>query len=523
MRFGVIHGTCVAIWVAIAPIVAQAAPTENAPQTAPAAKPATTAAGLQLQFRGLTLLAAEPSEDGREITLRLKEAVDPNFVKAMNGQEPAWIESVSAGYDTLLIRTTRAARFETAPADGGFTLKILRAGPTEGAAHASLVEARYLTSVGRTEEARAMLDNLRGSDVDDLDMTKARADADLADGDARAAVAHYSDALKTRPSDEGLHEALVDAREAFAPQIEAGGEYQRIEGADRQWRAHLAGRASIGDALSLKGRIEAVDLDDNAVTAPNGVIASFSGNRERGDLGLEDDFGGGWFGTASLFVEQDVIGGGIALEDRAVHAATLLQVNFQEPYWDYTEAIVNAGTRDSVSIGHRHDFENTWFVNLGVRANRYGTDGDDDVGKSVEVDAGLRWRLLEGPTKVSVGYGYEGEFVSDVEQRSDGLGGFFAPLPIGDRQVHSGDVRIDAEIAPNFTAGGYAGYAKDVEGGSGLIAGLELAYEPTDDLRVALDVYYSAVGDRAGDTGAYQHASLTITRLFTTDGDASDR
>jgi hypothetical protein len=517
MRFGVILGPCVALCAAIAPELAVAQPSD----TAPAALPAQSSAGIKLQFRGLTLLGSEPSPDGREITLRLKEPVDPNFVKAMSGQEREWLESVSAGYDTLLIRTTRVARFETAPADDGFTLRILRAGPAEGATRVSLVEARYLTSVGRTTEAREMLDSLRGTDVDELDIAKARADADLADGDAKAAAAAYTTALRTRPSDEGLREALVTANEVFAPQIQAGGEYQRVEGADTQWRAHLAGRLPLDETLSLRGRIEAVDLDDNAVMAPDGVIAAFSGTRERGELGIENDFGAGWFGIARLFAAEDVIGGGLAVEGRAVHTATLIQANFQEPYWDYTEGIVHAGMRDSIAFGHRHAFDNTWFVNLGVRGNRYGIDGDDDVGKSVEVDAGLRWRMLEGPTQVSLGYNYEGEFVSDVEQRSDGLGGFFAPLPIGDRQVHSADVRADTEIAANFTVGGFAGYATDVEGGSGLIAGIEIAYEPTDDLRVAFDAYYSAVGDRAGDSGAYQHASLTITRLFTTDGSAS--
>lgn len=522
MRFGVILGPCVAVCAVIAPELAYAQPTETA-QTAPSAKTARSNAGVQLQFRGLTLLDAEPSSDGREVSLRLKEPVDPNFVKAMTGQEPEWLESVSAGYDTLLIRATRPVRFETARTEGGFVLKILRAGPAEGAAQSSLVEARYLTSVGRTGEAREMLDNLRGTDVDDLDIAKARADADLADGDARAAATAYEAALKTRPSDEGLREALATAREAFAPQVTAGGEYQHVEGADTQWRAHVSGRLPLDETLTLRGRIEGVDLDDDAVTAPNGVVAAFSGTRERGELGLENDFGAGWFGVARVFAAEDVIGGGLTLEDRAVHAATVIQANFQEPYWDYTEGIVHAGTRDSIGFSHAHAFDNTWFVNVGVRGNRYGIDGDDDVARSIEVDGGLRWRVLEGPTQVSLGYTYEGEFVSDVELRSDGIGGFFSPLPIGDRQVHSGDIRVDTEIAPNLTAGGFAGYAKDVEGEGGLIAGLELAYEPMDDLRIAFDAYYSAVGDRAGEAGGYSHASLTITRLFTTDGDASAR
>src|SRR5262245_30949953 len=118
MRFGVILGPCVAVCAVIAPELAYAQPTETA-QTAPSAKPARSNAGVQLQFRGLTLLDAEPSSDGREVSLRLKEPIDPNFVKAMTGQEPEWLESVSAGYDTLLIRATRPVRFETARTEGG--------------------------------------------------------------------------------------------------------------------------------------------------------------------------------------------------------------------------------------------------------------------------------------------------------------------------------------------------------------------------------------------------------------------
>src|SRR6185436_13258696 len=59
MRIGVILGPCVAICSVIAPELALAQPSETTEATS-LARPAHANAGIQLQFRGLTLLGSEP-------------------------------------------------------------------------------------------------------------------------------------------------------------------------------------------------------------------------------------------------------------------------------------------------------------------------------------------------------------------------------------------------------------------------------------------------------------------------------
>lgn len=481
-----------------------------------------TGTTLQATFSGLTLISSDVAADGSEVTLKFKEAVADQIAKELQARAPNWIAYASSGFDTLLVHTKGPATFDVAPSPRGVTLSVVATPKTaEGGDRIKSVEIRRLTALGETPEARRQLDELRRQNPNDTDLLRGEADIDIADHDNRAAAAKLRKLLRDKPSDEGLTDSLADAEAEISPRVSGGVDYHEIENGDRQWRMHAEAQVPIDPMFDLRGRIEAVNLDDDAVQLPDGTIAAYDGEKLRGQVSLVHDFGTRWEGVATLFVAEDRVGAGGSLTNEDAFSSTTLRAMMSAPSWDYSELIVADGTVDSIAISHRHSFDQRWFLAVDLGLKRYALDGEDDAATSTTIEAGLRWAPFElGETKLTVGYAFDAEYVDHVALRDNGII-TYALLPIADRVVHSGDIRVDAPLGSNFFAGGYAGYAKDVNGDGGLIAGATLGYEPEPDIRIALDANYSDIPDRAGDSGAYTHAELSVTKRFANDEGSS--
>ncbi len=471
--------------------------------------------GYEFRFDGMSLTGAEPSVDGLEMTLHFKEPVKDTLALDLTARSKGVLAYASGGYDTLLLRAVRPAQFDITEEGNGFTLRLVLSSESSGDSRLQLVEIRRRTMIDDTPGARSLLSGLRLARPDDNELFRLEADIDMADRDHRTAAGKYQRLLRDNPADTSLYESLSSAQADFAPRLEGGADYQDIEGGDRQWRGHLYGQTPLSDRLDLRGRLEFVDLDDERVQFSDGTLGAFEGERLRGELTLAYDFGTLWEGRASLFGGNDTIGMGAAFEYQDADSELILSAGFLQPSWDYTESIVANGTRDFAAAGLQQSFDDRWFFNLAVALNRFALDGDSESAISSTLQTGLRWQLpLDSAAKVSIGYAFDAEFVDSVTLRLDGLGDEFAVLPIGDRAVHSADVRVAGQLSAQVLASIYVGYSRDFDQEGGAIAGIELIYEPIDGLQIALNANYSNVSSRAGESGAASHAGLTVSRRF---------
>ena len=471
--------------------------------------------GVALLFDGLKLLSTDVSADGMEIALHFDEPLKDSIAQAITIGAKATIADASTGYDTLLLRAQSRSRFDIDDSDNGFTLLVTSEQIGEDTTRLTLVEIRRRTLVDDTQGARELLSQLRLQRPDDVELFRTEADIDLADQDSHTAAEKYRMLLRVNPADEGLQESLSAAQADFAPRIESGVESQKTNKGDRQWRGFIAGQTPIGPALELRGRIDFVDLQDNLVQFANGTTGSFQGRRTQGSLSAVYDLGGRWSSTATVYGASETIGAGAALEYQDAASSVTLTAAYHQPSWDYTESIVANGSTDFAGLRAMRSFSDEWFFNLGIAAHQFSLDDESQAATSVTFEAGLRWALpLESPTKITLGYTFDAEYVDRVATRLDGMGDQFALLPIRDRVVHSADLRIAEQLTHQLFSSFYVGYSRDLNSKGGYIVGTEMAYAPTDDLRIAFTANYSGVSDRAGDSGAYMHAGLTITRAF---------
>ncbi|MEQ1753775.1 MAG: hypothetical protein ABL973_06550 [Micropepsaceae bacterium] len=473
-------------------------------------------------FQGVTMTSLDPTQDGMEVTVHFSAPIQTSIAAELE-RISGCIAAASTGYDTLLLRTQAPAKFDVTRLADGFALNVTTLPEMGNRRKLATVEIRRRMLSDDIDGARDMLFQLRTSQPDDADLYRLEADIDAADKDYRAAAQKYEYLLRATPGDEGLQETLRASQAEFAPRVEFGLEAAEIKKADRQLRSFLETSSNIAGGLSLRGRLDYIELDDNLIQFTDGTVGPFSGDRYSAEIDAIYDLTMRWQGIVSLFGADDTIGAGALLRYADPSGSFSLSAAYHQPSWDYPESIVANGTFDSAILNISRSFADTWYFNLGVAARRYSLADENDAAISTAINAGLRWALpIESPTKITLGYAFDGEYAERISLKPDGIGGFYALLPLGDRVIHTADLRIAEQLSQTLYTSLSGGYAYDMNGEGGVVAAAELAYNPTIDLRIALNAYYSGIADRAGESGSYSHAGLTVTRIFTSPVESSD-
>lgn len=477
-----------------------------------------------ISFQGLSLASMSPSRDGMEAALSFRQPVSGTIANEISHLTAA-VTDASSGYDSILLRARSSSRFEAMQTRGGFLLSISPAPAKADTRKLDALDIRRMTLSGDTEGARERIAALRSAQPDDSELMRLDADVSAADHDYRKAAETYAGLVSSNPLDEGLRDSLRSAQAQFAPQVQSGISTQKIEKADRQTHAFASADVPVSAGTSLRGRIDYVELDDHDVQMPDGTRSAFSGDRYGGEVDVLFDLGGRWHAALLAFGNESSLGGGGSIGYRDASSSVDLKVVYHQPSWDYPESIVANGTIDEASLSLARSFNDDWFFNASVEAQQYSLYGVADAATNTEVEAGLSRKLFANDSnRLLLSYDFNADFAGAVKQLRDGGGGFFALIPLGDRTVHAGSLRYEGHLSSQLFTAIRAGYATDAEGQDGIVAGGEVTWSPSLDLRLSLNSYYSGIPDRAGQSGAYMNTGLTITRVFLpADGPADGR
>lgn len=477
-----------------------------------------------IAFHGISMTSMDPSADGMEVAIHFGSPLQQNIATELERISGS-IAAASTGYDSLLLRTQGPALFDSKSLPNGFVVNVKVSKATSDNERLATVEIRRLTLADDIDAARALLFKLRSAQPDDADLYRLEADVDAADKSYRTAAQKYAYLLAANPGDESLQQSLRASQTEFAPRVEVGAEAGKIQKADRQFKSFVQASFDATQGMMLRGRMDYVELEDNIVQFADGTTGPFAGERYTAQLDAIFDIATRWQGTLSAYGSEDDVGAGATLSYEDASSMVALTVAYHQPTWDYPESIVAKGTLDSARLSVSKSFADTWYFNFAAIGRQYNLLDETGTATSTAIEAEVRWALpLESSMKATLGYSFDGEFAENVSLRPDGFGGSYALLPLADRVVHAADLRVAGQLSTSLRASLSGGYAYDISGESGAIASAELAFSPADDLIIALNAYYSGLSDRAGETGAYSHAGVTITRIFaTTDSIANAR
>lgn len=434
--------------------------------------------------------------DPRTVVLNFSQPIDPAAFGDVAGAE---IDGITLGYDSAMLQFDRPV---VASLDGPQNLVIadlptqpLPLAADRGQLRLDILKAELEARTGDPVAARGALQQLDQQTQGDPDVLTALAGVEQQLGGWNRAISAYDRVLQTRSGDEGVMGERRRLDRSYGPQVRTDLDWQQVEDQDRQWISRTTGRVPVDQNTTVDGVLEARRVIAPNVVEPNGAQTNVATNRVRGEIGLSHDWNNGQETRGVIYGQEGSAGIGAIHRFRNGETETRVSAYYHKPYWDLVNGITDRGTVDGVELRHERPLWPRWSAAAGVTLSRYGVDGDADVGKSLGVTAGLRYALSQDGPFVSVGYGFDGMFTSNVESRTNAQGVRYQPLPLSKRQAHSVDVYASdylPAISDKLRYEAFLGYSVDPFNVNGVFGGLTLAYEATDHLEAGLRAAYSA-------------------------------
>ncbi len=441
-------------------------------------------------------LIGQRDGDPRTVVLNFADPIDPADFGDVAGAE---IDGITLGYDSALLQFDRPV---TASLDGARTLVVadLPAPPVSltadrGQLRLDILRAELEARLGDPVEARATLQRLDRQTQGDPEVLTALASVEQQLGGWNRAISAYDRVLQSRAGDEGVIGERRRLERSYGPQVRTDLDWQTVKDQDRQWISRTTARVPVDQNTTVDGAIEVRRVIAPNVVQPNGVQTNVATNKARGEIAIAHDWSNGQETRVAVYGQEGSAGLGASHRFRNGETETKITGYYHKPYWDLVNGITDRGTVDGVELRHERPLWPRWSAAAGVTLARYGVDGDDDVGRSLGVTAGLRYALIQEGPFVSVGYGFDGLFTTGVKSQTNAQGVRYQPLPLSKRQAHSIDVYVADKlpaISDKLRYEAFLGYSVDPYNVNGVFGGLSLAYEATDKLEAGLRASYSA-------------------------------
>jgi len=428
---------------------------------------------------------AEITADHRELVLRFPDPIDPAVADDVTRTYPDLVDFVSTGYDQILIRAKRPLAYSLTPARGGSRLQLAAEPVTVTTTDEAdnpmelrrgLTLARLEIQRGQIGQATMRLDNLTARYGERPDILALRAELAETRGAWRQAADNFRRAGALDRDNEYYADAARRMSRQGAPFVRADTDVAKVQKADRQVISVVQGQTAIGRQTDAGAIVENRRLDTDIALALNGTSAPAHLDRQRAEVYVSHTLDGGGALRGGLLADSaGTPGATLSYAWRDARQETRIGATYHRAYWELVSGIVNDGTQDSVEFNHERQFGDGWSGALGLRYNRYGIDGDDDVTRSGGLTGGLRKAFDLSGLNLSTGYGFDGEYIESQKSYTAADGTRFRPLDIGTREIHSLDVALSNDLTDWLRADLYGGYAYDRYNTGGPFVGGSLA------------------------------------------------
>lgn len=466
-------------------------------------------------------LRYEPAGDGFTITIRgavgasaivLQERRDlfVSFAKVAPAFDPldlqrraaAWLEGVSVGYDSLLLRLAPGVSVRIEAEDAILTLTLsLDAGAVtsaeapkvepqstdgSGALRLDLLRAQLLLREQKLSLARSRFAALRDSMPGRPDPVTGLAAVEWRVGRWRRSLELYREAVALGGDTADLAAALREIEDAQASRASVDVERRTSRGGNLDAPVTLTlgqakGFRRVEEAWRVGVDAETAEVRTAAVRRMSGALESFSGWRNRADLSVQHDQFDGSVTIGALFLGSRSAGLGLQRRQPDDAGATGFVAEWHRPNWAYVEGLIDGALRDRLSVFRTQRLRTELNVRIEFGVNRYHQREYGEVGRSTSFAAELRLDQLARLPGLAAVYAVDGEYIDRRSARQTPSGEIFAPLPLLNREVHSVTIGYarsegDRRAGGLVSIDGYSGFASDRYGRSGPIAAATFGY-----------------------------------------------
>jgi len=487
---------------------------------------------LEIVLRWQEPVSCRSSQDDQGFLLTCDRPLPAADIYTMAREVPQWLLDVRSGYDSLLLVPAQPGVFSLSRLAADTVVITLRkedrvAGQTgiadlEAARirrtqqlRETLLKARALTQLGRTQTARAILEEELARHPMNQELLLGLADVENRSGSWRKAVTLYNRLLSQVDDPAAARNKAALLRE-HGQNLQVAAAWTETGDTDTQWEQILSGRLFAGNWSSLGFEAENRSVKATGVVDPRGRSADFRGERQRLHLFFDHDPGYNLELTGDLFVARGSGGAGVTLmgkgqDDQGWQA----QVRYHEPWWGLLSTLVHQGRRDRVSAGYHRGWRQELSLDLTAAWNRYGLEEAANSTDSVTGSAELVFSPGRGMDHRTLSYRYELEEVLSADERlSLQTGVPFRPVDVSNRRVHLLEWR-NAWLAGDYLLLPYSlGYSWDEYGGHGPVLGLGLLWRPLTTVEVEFLATHSALSSRGGEDNDVTRIGCRIGFFF---------
>jgi tetratricopeptide (TPR) repeat protein len=361
---------------------------------------------------------------------------------------------------------------------------VLSGGLDSGVPRVALLRAQLLSATGRMPEAMDLMRRLIGQDsisASSAGVAAMFAALSQSSGQDRLAQEIVTRALAKDPDNEDLRAALAEVRKARADRFDVETEWRRIQGLQKEDIVRVTAQSLLSKALRALFSVEQDRVSITSLQRSDGTTGAFDGTVRRAEAALEWEAESGTKIKGSLFGGDSSLGGGIALTQPDLRGSTGATLEIARPNWDFTQLLAQGGTRDRLEVKRDTTIDSRVTTEFGAAVNRYDLPGAPDAAESVSASGNVNLTLLRKP-QLSLNYSLDAEYRTSIKNLPDSNGNIFRPLPLVSREVHTGTVQGDKQLARGLHAAGAAGIAVDRFGGHAPYFAGSLTYDPQKHL-----------------------------------------
>ncbi|MCC6587463.1 MAG: hypothetical protein IT168_12275 [Bryobacterales bacterium] len=430
----------------------------------------------------------------REFAIRIAGKLPEGVAESLERQLNGWVEGVSGGYDSLLIRTVRPVDFaiHSAGARLEVTLKAKpqKPNPSEEKVLARRLEVlRAQLELAHGELARSgrryeqlLLESRRLERGNDSNLLLGMAMVEGQMGRWKTADALYGSVLSHDPAHAEAARLQRDLWREQRDQVKLETKQRSVGNLWQDTITQLAGHQLLSPSIRAGYLAEWNRSSISGYRTGQGVRTGFYELRSRFEGYLQHDSAAGGRVKGQLFWGAAPGAGGEYFRSDN-HGGTRLSGEVRRPYWEFMEAVAQYGTRSRFAAERMQRIGplSAWIT---AAANRYGLAGLPRAADTAGVSAGAAYPITRSRNPFFADYSFDMErarFVAGVRDHNQQT---YRPLPFADREVHSAGLRNARRIGRDWRAEGAAGMAVDRLGGRGPYVAGRIGYESRTGLAV---------------------------------------
>ncbi len=353
---------------------------------------------------------------------------------------------------------------------GSVLFGSIKAEDEEGLLTLKLAKVRYWQERLYPLQALASSNNLLNTHPESAQVWSSRADLEYSLKKVRYALNSIRHACSLEPLNESLERIERDQRLDYRPLLGSSGEY-RVTGelqTERLWNIYGVYALYPFTRLAFRWEADHILLED--FVNSKGVLKDVDTIRYRTQLAITHDFCNGSVLTGSIYLAPEIVGTGLLYLHRDLLGATLFALEYHQPNWDFTQTIIEYGSRDMIGLGRAQKVLPRFEVAFNASLNRYNLKGLEEAATSWALEGSAVYALTKG-SLLSRFLGEEGvvsfnayldaEYSFYNRKRDDPFGVPFEPFPLVDREIYTGVIFAGKRFGRGLAVEGYGGYSWD--------------------------------------------------------------